>query len=73
MTATEVSASCASHRVEGSFRHLARKDRQDSMSDSHRPRERGSTGTPINKFNAEVLIPELRAAKKTVELRIYAD
>jgi len=28
---------------------------------------------PINKFNAEVLIPELRAAKKTVEVRIYPD
>ena len=24
---------------------------------------------PINKFNAEVLIPELRAAKKTLEVR----
>ncbi len=28
---------------------------------------------PINKFNAEVLIPELRAAKKTLEVRTYAD
>ena len=27
---------------------------------------------PINKFNAEVLIPELRAAKKTLEVRTYA-
>ena len=28
---------------------------------------------PINKFNAAVLIPELHAAKKTVEVRTYAD
>ena len=28
---------------------------------------------PINKFNAEVLIPELRAANKTIEVRTYAD
>ena len=28
---------------------------------------------PINKFNAEVLIPELRAANKTVDVRSYAD
>jgi acetyl esterase/lipase len=28
---------------------------------------------PINRFNAEVLIPELRAAKKTVDVRSYAD
>ena len=27
---------------------------------------------PISKFNAEILIPELRAAKKTVEVRSYA-
>src|SRR5262245_28225864 len=32
-------------------------DRQDEM--------------PINRFNAEVLIPELRAAKKTIEVRTY--
>jgi acetyl esterase/lipase len=28
---------------------------------------------PINKFNAEVLIPELRATSKNVEVRTYAD
>jgi acetyl esterase/lipase len=29
--------------------------------------------TPINRFNAEVLVPELRAANKTLEIRTYAD
>jgi hypothetical protein len=28
---------------------------------------------PINRFNAEVLIPELRAAKKVLEVRTYPD
>ena len=33
----------------------------------------GRRDPPINKFNAEVIIPELRAAKETVEVRTYPE
>ena len=52
---------------------LQSEGREDSPARSLSSRAtRTGEKCPINKFNAEMLIPELRAAKKTVEVRSYA-